>query len=192
MALEDIFRALEEQAEAETKTILDSAKAQAKAITKEADEEADTIKRRKLEQVDAALNLKTAQIVNAARLDNKKKVAALKDEATNDVFGDALKAMGSVRGSSDYATMFRALLEEAMASMGDDVEVVVDPRDEKLAKKVLSDLGANHAVKTDVTTAGGVLVRASAGRVVRRNTFEDRMEKLRRIAQSQIAEILFV
>ncbi len=49
MAIEDIFRALEEQADAECKEVLDNAKVQADAILAEAREEAEAIRRRRLE-----------------------------------------------------------------------------------------------------------------------------------------------
>ena len=55
MAIEDIFRALEEQADRDCRDILDGAKATAKSIDADAKAEAETIKADKLAVADADL-----------------------------------------------------------------------------------------------------------------------------------------
>ncbi len=191
MALQDIVRALEEQADAECREILENARLQAKAIVTEAQQEADRIRQRKVDLAEAAVKTKAAQIVNGSKLQNKRDVAALKDRGIAAVYDEARESLDGVRGGKGYHTLFRALVEEALKAIDGPVDVQIDPRDEKLAAGVLGDLGADFTLKSELNTAGGLVVVAAGGKVYRRNTLEDRLGKARKIAQSQTAEILF-
>lgn len=191
MALQDIFSALDEQADAECKEILDNAKAQAKAVLEEAREEAERIRKRKLDAAEAVVGNKASQIVNAARLQNKRDIAALKERSISSVFDEARTGLGALRGSAGYESLFRALAEEAVSGMEGQATVVVDARDQALASKVLTDLGAEFTLDPSATSAGGLTAVYGGGTIFRRNTLEDRLDKVKLIAQSQVAEILF-
>lgn len=190
MAIEDIFRALEEQADAECRSVLDNAKAQADAILAEAREEAEAIRRRRLEQAEATVRSKTMRMVNAAKLENRRKTAALKEQAIGGVFDGAADRLGGVRNDPSYPDMFRGLLEEALSGMTGKVEVMVDPKDRALAEPALKSAGVEYELK-DVPTSGGCVVVAGEGRIYRRNTFEDRLDKVRQRSQAMVSEILF-
>jgi V/A-type H+/Na+-transporting ATPase subunit E len=190
MAIEDIFRALEEQADAECKTVLDNAKAQADAIMAEAREEAEAIRRRRREQVEATVKSRTMQMVNAAKLENRRKTAAVKEAAIEGVFDGAAAQLAKSRKDAGYARTFNALLEEALEGVTGHVEVRVDPGDRALAEPVLNAAGLSFELQ-DVPTSGGVVVVAGEGRIYRRNTFEDRLGKVRQRSQAMVSEILF-
>ncbi len=190
MAIEDIFRALEEQADAECKDVLDNAKAQAEAILAEAREEAETIHRRRMEQAEVAVKSKTMQMTNAARLENRRKTAAVKERAIAGVFDGAAEKLAKYRDDPAYAGTFQALLDEALAGVSGPVDVMVDPKDRQLAESVLKTAGLTYEVK-DSETSGGVAVVAGEGRIFRRNTFEDRLAKVRQRSQAMVSEILF-
>ena len=191
MALEDIFRALEEQAQKEREDILSAARAQADAIAEDAAEQAEGICTGCVEKTDASARLKAAKALNAARLESKKKVAAVKDVAVGDSFEAAAERLATIRGTDRYAEVFRALTEEAISGVEGETVLLVDPADEDLAKRTLSDLGVEVEVRPELATSGGVVVLLGGGRIQRRNTFEDRLEKVRQTAQSEVAEILF-
>jgi vacuolar-type H+-ATPase subunit E/Vma4 len=191
MALQDIVRALDEQADAECRETLENAKLQAQAVTAEARNEADRIRQRKVDDAESRVKTKVAQTINAAKLENKRDIAALKDTAIHSVFDDAAKVLARARDSEAYEALFRRLAQEALASVDGPVEVAVDPRDEKLATEVLKDMRVEFTLKPDLASAGGLVVISGGGRILRRNTLEDRLKKVRQIAQSQAAGILF-
>jgi vacuolar-type H+-ATPase subunit E/Vma4 len=191
MALQDIFSALDEQADAECRETLDNAKAQAKAILEEAREEAARIRQRKLDGAEATVGTKAAQIVNAAKLQNKRDIAALKERAIGAVFDDARSGLSKVRSDAAYEALFRKLAEEALGGMDGQVEVKVDPRDEALAARILGEMGVAFTIDASAEGAGGLTAIYDGGRIFRRNTLEDRLDKVRLIGQSQVAEILF-
>ena len=192
MAIEDIFRALEEQADRDCRDILDGAKATAKSIDADAKAEAETIKADKLAVADAAVRTKVGQVVNAAKLANMKEMAAAKDRGIAAVYDGAAGKLAGLRSTPGYAQLFKALAEESLAGVAsNDVVVKVDPADKALAESTLKELGITATVDASLSTVGGLVVLTSGGRIRRRNTLEDRLDKVRSTRQAEVAEILF-
>jgi vacuolar-type H+-ATPase subunit E/Vma4 len=190
MALEDIFRALEEQAESEVQEILKVAKAQAKAIKDEARDEAERIRKARIGAADDVVRMRAGKTLNAAKLQAKKNLAGVRDTAIEDVFSDAAGKLAKMRGTSQYEKVFRALVEEALVGVEGSCELLVASEDAKLAEKVAKDLGVQCAVSPTLDTIGGVAVAFDEGRILRRNTFEGRLAKVKGLAQAKVAEVL--
>lgn len=190
MAIEDIFRALEEQADSECRDILNAADIQAASIVEEARAEAERIKQRKLEAIEEGLRARAGKIVNDARLDAKRALARVREELVNEVFDAAAAKLATLRGNAEYERVFRGLAEEALAGADGACVVTVAPSDAALAKKTLEDLGVQGEVTTGDGISGGLVVALHGGRVVRKNTFESRLEKVRATAEAAVAEIL--
>jgi vacuolar-type H+-ATPase subunit E/Vma4 len=191
MAIEDILRALDEQADGDCRALVDSAKQQAKSIVDEAKAEADRIRAYKVSATEEQVRSRAAQIVNAAKLERRRRIAAAQDAGVDKVYAEAGIALGSSRGTKEYDVLFRALASEASARAIGDLAVQVAPDDVALATKVMSDLGLTAEIGTSADIIGGLTVISSAGRVYRRNTIGDRLEKVRKHVQSEVAEILF-
>ncbi|MBE0417060.1 MAG: V-type ATP synthase subunit E [Coriobacteriia bacterium] len=191
MALEDIFRALDEQADKECEDILAIARAQAEAIEADAEEQAAGICSACVENTESVMQRKAAKQTNAARLEAKKKVASVKEAAVSDAFDKAADRLVSARTLPTYPDVFKALVSEAIAGVSDEMALMVDPADEELARKVLTEMGVDAEVRAELSTSGGVAVLTGNGRIMRRNTLEDRLDKVRHSIQSEVAEILF-
>ncbi|PKQ30089.1 MAG: hypothetical protein CVT60_01995 [Actinobacteria bacterium HGW-Actinobacteria-10] len=191
MALEDIFRALEDQAQLECDQILESARDQAEAIVQEAMDEAETIRSSRIEESERLVMSRAARTLNSARMDGKKRVSAVKEQAVSATFDKSLDALSSIRGTAEYASIFGALVDEAVAGLEGEIEVLVDPADAEIAAKAISETGLTAGIKPEIDTAGGLIVSTNGGRVMRRNTLESRLEKVGLIAQAEVAEILF-
>jgi V/A-type H+-transporting ATPase subunit E len=191
VAIEDIFKALEEQADVECQGILDQAKGQAGGIVADAEAEAESIKERRVADADAVARSRSSHALNTARLEGKKGVAALKGREIEDTFSASREALTTVRGRDDYAELFEALTSEALEGVDGEFDLLVDPADEALGRDTLAKLGQRATVKPELETAGGVVVTTHGGRVARRNTLEDRLGKVRHVAQADVARILF-
>ena len=191
MALEDIFRALEEQAEQECQQILEDARDQSDVILEEAQEQAEEIRNKLVSEAEKETRLKASQSINSSRLENKKKTAAIKQAAVVGVFDRVLQKAQEIRGSNSYEATFKALLKEAMDGLEGDAQVLVDPADIDLARSALSEMDVFAEVKPDISTSGGVVVVTGGGRIMRRNTIEDRLDKIQQHIQADVAEILF-
>lgn len=191
MALEDIFRALEDQAQLECDQILESARDQAESIVQEASEEADSIRKTRIEESERLVMSRAARTLNSARMDGKKRVSSVKEQAVSATFDKALDSLSSIRNSAEYPAIFKALVDEAVAGVAGEMEVLVDPADADLASRTLSEAGLKATVKPEIESAGGLVVRTGGGRIMRRNTLESRLGKVGLIAQAEVAEILF-
>ncbi len=191
MALEDIFRALEEQADHDIAAVTAEAKEHAEAILEEARREAELLKQTRVAEAERLSRAKGMQSLNAAKLEARKRVAAVKEAAVASAFSEAREALGTVRRRDDYPAIFRGLLAEALAGVSTEAAVLVDPADADLARATLEAIGSSAEVRPEIASTGGVIVETDGGRVQRRNTLEDRLEKFEAAAQADVAEILF-
>jgi vacuolar-type H+-ATPase subunit E/Vma4 len=189
MAIEDIFRALEEQADAEVAEILRVAQLQADAIEQEASDEADRITESRVGAAAEAAGSRAGKSVNAAKLKARRNLAAAREEAVSKVFDVARERLASMQGSSDYETVFAALLKEAAGVEG-EFEILVAPADVALGEKAAKSLGLTAAVVASPEVANGVVVSFEGGRIVRKNTFDSRLGKVRGLAQAHVAQVL--
>ena len=190
MAIEDIIRALEEEADGEVEEIVDAAKMQASGILEDARAEADKIRADRFEHGRSVGTARGQQLVNAARLDNKRSLAAAKERGIADVYATAERRLADTRKDGSYAALFAALAKEATEGVEGAYTVQVDAADEHLAKSVLADMGAKATIEA-TPTLGGLTVVADEGHVFRRNTLDERLAKSRKTGQSHVAEILF-
>jgi vacuolar-type H+-ATPase subunit E/Vma4 len=191
MAIEDILRALDEQADGDCRVLVDNAKQQAKGILAEAKAEADRVRDAKVAATEAQVRSRAAQLVNAAKLERRRQIAVAQDAGVDKVYAEAGAALSGSRGTKAYDDLFRALTEEASARSVGDVAVQVAPADAALAKKVMSDLGIKGDIDSTADILGGITVISAGGRVYRRNTLDDRLVKVRKFVASEVAEILF-
>jgi len=190
MAIEDIFIALEEQGEQESRETLDAAREQSKGIKEDAEYQAKEIRAAKIEAAKAHASLRTTRTVNAARLAARRQVAAVKEAAIVDAFDAALEKLKGIRRTPEYSALFRELAAEAVENLTGSVTFLVDPADAALAREVMKELGVAGDVDASASTAGGLTVLAYDGALLRRNTFEDRLAKYRSTGQSEVAEVL--
>lgn len=190
MAIEDIFKALEEQADSEVNQILHVATVQSDAVEHEAREEADRITKSRIAAAEDAVRAKAAKAVNAARLQVRRDMAAVRESAVDSVFVEAAHKLAAMRGSAQYEKIFTALVNEAMQGVDTACELQVASADAALAQKVAAGLSVPCTVSPTLDSIGGVVISTNDGRVVRRNTFESRLLKVRSLASAKIAEVM--
>jgi len=190
MAIEDIFIALEEQGEQESREAIEAAHEQAKGIKEDAEEQAKEIRDKRIEAAHAHALLKSARAVNSARLEGRRAVAGVKESAIVMAFDEALVKFDSVRKGAGYPALFRALADEAVADLKGDLVLLVDPADAALAAEYVKSSGLAATVDATGKTSGGLTVIAEAGSMLRRNTLEDRLDKFKIHGQSEISEVL--
>jgi V/A-type H+-transporting ATPase subunit E len=191
MGLEDIFKALEEQADKDSEAVLAEARAHAEAIIGEAESSANRSREAHVAAAEKAARSRSTQDLNSVKLEARKQLAGVKERAVNDAFDAALGQLSGIRARADYPAAFRALADEALAGLEGEFVVLVDPADADLARSVLAERGLSAEVRPDLSTTGGLAVSLDGGRIMRRNTLEDRLDKLRGHAQAEVAEILF-
>ncbi len=190
MAIEDILKALDDQAQADCDAVIGEAKEHAKLILEEAQREADNVHDGFVKQVERVATTDASKKVNAARLAAKMNVSSVKGDGVASVFDSARTQLPTLR-SSGYDRLFGQLAAEAFAGLSGSVTVHVVAADVDLAQSAAAAAGLSADVRGDLDSAGGLVVEMNGGRIVRRNTLEDRLERSRQLVQSDVAKVLF-
>ena len=189
MALEDILRAIELEAEEERGQILAEAERDIEAIAEGVREDAARIQaevrrdRRERELVE------TQRIILRARADADRRMRACREDIYVRALDRARSRLGAIRTSPAYPSVFRSLLDEALASLAAAEVVQVDPRDVAIVAEIGSGCSPPLCVASDIETWGGVVVGTSDGRAVR-NTLEERLERADPFLRSIVASIV--
>ncbi|MDO9557450.1 MAG: V-type ATP synthase subunit E [Coriobacteriia bacterium] len=190
MAIEDIFRALDEQADAECSELVRAAEGQAEAILAEATAAADRIRQQRLQVTGEIVGQKAGKALNAAKLDNRKQLAAVRERVVQQVFKDAATKLAAMRETKEYQDVFASLAKEALGGVDGECAMRVDPADAGLAEQVAKNLGIGCEVVADIEATGGLVVSSQNDRVSRSNTFESRLAKAQKFTYARVSEIL--
>lgn len=190
MAIEDILNTLDEQAQADCDAVIAEAREHAKLILDDAQRTADTIHENFARQIERVAKANASKLVNAARLEAKMEVSSARGDGVASVFDAARGKLGSLR-SNGYDTLFDKLAAEALEGATGEVTVHVAPEDVERAQRAVSSSGMQAAVVGDLQTTGGLVVESAGGRVIRRNAFEDRLDRVQQLVQSDVATVLF-
>jgi vacuolar-type H+-ATPase subunit E/Vma4 len=190
MAIEDILRALDEQSNAESEAVLEEAREHAKLIIEEGKREAQNIHEGFARQIERVASAESAKKINAARLEAKMIVSSVKGGGVASVFDSARGKLSGVRDAR-YEALFATLAAEAFAGLEGPVAVRVASQDGQLAQKAAATAGLQATVEATLETSGGLVVEANGGRIVRRNTLEDRLDRSRQFVQADVARVLF-
>jgi len=190
MAIEDILITLDEQAQADCDAVIAEAREHAKLILDDAQRTADTIHENFARQVERVAKASASKLVNAARLEAKMEVSSAKGDGVSSVFDAARGKLPTLR-AAEYDRLFDQLAAEALSGVGGDIVVHVAEADIDRAQRAVAASGIVATVVGDLDTAGGIVVEAFGGRVIRRNTLEDRLDRVQQIVQADVAKVLF-
>lgn len=171
MALADLLRAIEADAEAEVAAAKLQATAEAAAIVERARQQADVIAARSAAEAEAAGRADVEREIALARLAGAATVRAAREQAFQSLLAGVRARLDALRESHDYPAYFRALVAESRAALPTARELRVDPRDADLAAAAAAGLRVIAALDT----AGGVELAGEDGRTVR-NTLEQRFD----------------
>jgi vacuolar-type H+-ATPase subunit E/Vma4 len=190
VAIEDILRALEEQGQADCDACTEEARAHAAQILEDAQAKASSIHEHHISSIERTARTEAMKRVNAARLKGRMQVSGVRGEGLDGVFESARQQLPQLRQRSDYPQLFASLAREALDDVEGPVVIRVAPADVDLARQTASQLGADAEVVGDMETAGGLIVESAGGKIVRRNTLEDRLERARPYIQADVAKVL--
>jgi V/A-type H+/Na+-transporting ATPase subunit E len=170
MALADLLRAIEADAEAERARADHEAALEAAAIVERARREADAVAATLAAAPEAEARADAERRRALARLDAADAVRAAREEAFASLLAGIREELAALRASDAYPALFRALLAESRVALPSACELRVDRRDVDLAMPLARGL----RVDPTLDTAGGVELASDDGRSIR-NTIEERL-----------------
>lgn len=191
MAIEDILEALDEQCRQECREIFDRAQEEAKRIIAKAQEEAEALRRQRLDRMKAEAESEATSILYSARLKAKNELIRAREEVASRALELAEERLKDLRSRDDYPDILKGYLEEALSQFEGKVVIHVDPRDKDLVSRLMKKTGIKHELRTDLETAGGVVVSNEGEDVRVLNTVEERLRRAKERLRIPVYRLLF-
>jgi len=192
MTYENLIASMEVSAEKGFADTMQKAQAEADEIKRSAESKAELIKASHLENAQRSVEAERNKRIYNAKAENKMRIIKEKDAVIERAFFDAKKTLDNFRDDVDYKENFKKMLQEAVHEFEDEkVSLHVDPRDETLCRQVLSELGRNSEIVTNLTSAGGLAVSTKDGKVVVSNTIETRLNNVKQLLKREVFSTLF-
>lgn len=209
MALDNILRALETEANCQVEEINQAAWAKLESIRHQAQIEADTVRQQHRAAIKAPLQAEQARILNRARLEALRLVMNAREEGLKAAVEAAANCLADVPGSSVYPELLRKLTLEAVDALGSGVTLRfhVHSRDLELMQGIIDELGLPAVVVGSLEQEseaaylvsgascdpiGGLVACTNPDeRISLDNTLAARLQRAVTFHRSKIAETLF-
>jgi V/A-type H+-transporting ATPase subunit E len=188
--LEHILRAMQVQANGEIEKISRAADEEATQLIAEAESAARAIRARHRDRVEPLLATEAAGLQNKAKLGALRAFANAREELIVQAFNGVVDCFAQIRASKQYPEIFRALAQEAVQGLENNLIVRVDARDTALARAVLRELGVNAEIAATPIPLGGLEVSTRDERIVIVNTLAARLERSRALVRGPVARLV--
>jgi vacuolar-type H+-ATPase subunit E/Vma4 len=179
MALSDLLAGLKDEAAGEESQLDAETNAEVTRIAAAARDEARQLEERALRAAEDELHVAAEARRASARLAAAATVREAREAAFRELLAEVRRRLESVRDTSSYPEVLRALLLESLSALPGAAVLHVDPRDERTAADLLGELGIELEIAATLDTAGGVELARGDDRVVR-NTLEERFANAER------------
>jgi V/A-type H+-transporting ATPase subunit E len=192
MVHEDLKKEIEKCSGEEIDAVLERARRQSDEILREAKRKAEQIRSESLEDAEQRAEIEKTRALYRAKSEVKNLINAEKNAVYQESFSQAFKRLEEARKNPEYGAVFRKLLLDALSEVDSQNPVIhIDQRDEELCRNVLSTLGVNASVISDLDSMGGVEVTSPEGSVSVSNTIESRLEKSKSLLKPEIFSRLY-
>lgn len=181
MALETMLNAIQREANEKVQRIDQETVERAQAIQERAKARVEAEVERYVEEARVEATRELQREVNAANLKSTRAQTDVRREVYDEVFAAVRTNLEEMRASAAYPDVFRALVCDAITGLGEGLVVHIDSRDTEYLDAFLASGVSTQIVKvvTDLSNLGGIIAYSENGRVMRDNTLEARLERVR-------------
>ncbi|MFA5267870.1 MAG: V-type ATP synthase subunit E [Methanoregula sp.] len=191
MAYEDLLKSVEESAHEKELELRNREAAAVEEIKARAKKQAGAVRQAHLEEANKSVTTERNKLLYLTKAENKELLIKTRETVFERAFAESEARLNALRSDPEYPAVFENLMKEAAGSLGDVAFVVhIDPRDEALCKKTLAALRLSPEIRTDITTAGGVVASLPDNSVVISNTVESRLLRVKEHKRKEIHAIL--
>jgi len=191
VAYEDLLKSVEESAHEKELELRNREAAAVDEIKARAKKQAGVIRQAHLDGAGKSITTERNKLLYLTKAENKELLIKTRETAFERAFAGAEARLIALRSDPEYPAVFESLLKEAAGSLGGLAFVVhVDPRDETLCKKTLAAQGMSPELRSDLTTAGGVVASLPDNSVVISNTVESRLQRAKEHKRKEIHALL--
>jgi V/A-type H+/Na+-transporting ATPase subunit E len=176
MAYEDLLKSVEESAEEKELELRKKALLAIDAIRERAKKQAVSVRQAYLDEAEKSITTERNKLLYITKAECKELLIKTRKTVFERAFREAGSRLATLRADKKYPHIFKKLLIEAAGTMGGAAFCIhVDPRDEELCRKTISELQIAGEIQTDLETAGGVVLSQPGETVVISNTVESRL-----------------
>ena len=182
----ELLSALEADAEEELARLDAEVERKAGAIVDDARAATPLLEQEPARAQAGALEAEVRRRVSAARVDAARALRDAREQGVQEAFAALGAHLATLRSEHGYAELFRALVGEALAALPQGARLLVDPRDEQLAREAIAGAGAALDIEPSLVSWGGVVLESDDGRAVR-NTLEERLANAEPVLRMELA-----
>jgi V/A-type H+-transporting ATPase subunit E len=178
MKYDHLIQAIEDGAEEKLRDFMESKGREIREIQERAETESAQVRKDLLTETERRINVEKNKKIYSAREQAKDHQIRARQEACLQVFQEADERLSSLRSNPSYGAFFKAVLAEITESLDSEkIRLHIDKKDEALCRQCINDTGNELEIVTDLTTRGGLNGSTPDGKVIIRNTIEDRLAR---------------
>ena len=192
MAYENLLKSVEESAQEKERELREKARSAVQLISEDAKNQVTVIQQSLLAEAKRAATIEKNKLIYITKGENKEKLIKTKEAIFSTAFVDAEQRLSHVRKDRKYPDILKSLTREAVGALGGETfRIHIDKRDEKIIKKILSELNLSGEVIADLQCAGGLVVNTQNESVKISNTLESRLERVKEQKKLEIYTVLY-
>jgi V/A-type H+-transporting ATPase subunit E len=192
MAYENLLKSVEESAQEKERELREKARSAVQLISEDAKNQVTVIQQSLLAEAKKAATIEKNKLIYLTKGENKEKLIKTKEAIFSTAFVDAEQRLSHVRKDRKYPDILKSLTREAVGALGGETfRIHIDKRDEKIIKKILSELNLSGEVIADLQCAGGLVVNTQNESVKISNTLESRLERVKEQKKLEIYTVLY-
>jgi vacuolar-type H+-ATPase subunit E/Vma4 len=192
MAYENLLKSVEESAQEKERELREKAQSAVQIISEDTKNQSAAIQQSLLAEAKKAATIEKNKRIYLTKGENKENLIKTKEAIFSTAFGDAEQRLSHVRKDPKYPDILKNLTREAVGALGGETfRIHIDKRDEKLIKKILSELHLSGEVIADLHSSGGLVVTTQNGSVKISNTLESRLERVKEQKKLEIYAVLY-
>jgi V/A-type H+-transporting ATPase subunit E len=192
MAYENLLKSVEESAQEKERELREKAQSAVQLISEDTKNQSAAIQQSLLAEAKKAATIEKNKRIYLTKGENKENLIKTKEAIFSTAFGDAEQRLSHVRKDPKYPDILKNLTREAVGALGGEtIRIHIDKRDEKLIKKILSELHLSGEVIADLQCSGGLVVSTQNESVKISNTLESRLERVKEQKKLEIYAVLY-
>ncbi len=192
MAYENLLKSVEESAQEKERELREKAQSAVQLIFEDTKNQSTAIQQSLLAEAKKAATIEKNKLFYLTKGENKENLIKTKEAIFSTAFGDAEQRLSHVRKDPKYPDILKNLTREAVGALGGETfRIHIDKRDEKLIKKILSELHLSGEVIADLQCSGGLVVSTQNESVKISNTLESRLERVKEQKKLEIYAVLY-
>jgi vacuolar-type H+-ATPase subunit E/Vma4 len=192
MAYENLLKSVDESAQEREQELKQKAQSAVQAISEDTRNQAAEILQSLLAESKKAATIEKNKRIYLTKGENKETLIKTKERIVSKAFHDAEQRLSALRHDPKYPAIFNKLAREAIESVGgEEFRIHIDKRDERLMKRILSDMNLTGEIIADLQCYGGLVVSTRNESVTISNTLESRLERAKERKKLEVYTVMY-